>query len=1052
MPESTAIDTLLEGLNEPQRDAVTHGEGPLLILAGAGSGKTRVLTHRIAYLLRTGQARADEILAITFTNKAAQEMRERVELLVGRATRAMWVMTFHSACARMLRADAHRLGYTRQFTIYDAADSRRLIKKCLDDLDIDVKRFTPRAMQSQISDAKNKLRSADEYRQLVGSFFEQTVADVYEHYEREIHRMNAMDFDDLLFRAVNLLELFQEVRDRYTNAFRWVLVDEYQDTNHAQYRWLQLLSSEHRNLAVVGDDDQCLVEGTPITMGDGTIKPIEEVRVGDEVLSCYGSGDFRPAKVTGVHEAEARLGMRIRTAGGRELVSTPEHTHFAGFRKGHTPPFHMTYLMSRGDKGFRVGVTRVYRERDGARHGLATFVARPTEVANTLVGDQALIDRVFNRVDSWPGGFELLEHEGLSLDHPHHIPRSYEGRRRNITVTLCGDRRGRTPMHGIAIGGSDPEAKRALESIGLSVRPAKAGSLSWRYESYFKNWDDLADVVWRIQTVLPCSLRYVARFGKRVDGQSNTLPFMLAGSVLPGMHVFLADGSYDVVESVERVEIDRPLYDLDVANTHNFVADGVVTHNSIYGFRGADINNILGFEDDFPDAHVVKLEQNYRSTQTILSAANAVVDHNRSRKRKALWSDIGEGDPVRVRELADEHAEARFVAAEIQRMVDEGVSRSEIAVFYRTNAQSRVLEDMLVRAQIGYQVIGGTKFYDRAEIKDAIAYLIFIVNPQDQGAFTRIANSPKRGLGQTSLSRVLSHADSIDVPVWEAAEQPEAVPGLGTAAQKALGRFMSTMERLRERAEANPPVGELVQEVLSETGYIEALQAERTIEAQGRIENLEELVQVAREYDATAEDGSLTQFLEQISLLADADNLRDDEGLVTLMTLHNAKGLEFGIVFIIGMEDGVFPHSRALDEGDVEEERRLAYVGITRAMRDLTLTWARRRNAFGANSFGVRSRFIDEIPADLTDQPARAAAGLPTGRIASWAGAAAASAEAAGGDTAGQVFRTGDDVVHAQLGEGVVIGTEPGGIVVVRFAEDGRERKLMADYAPIRRR
>jgi DNA helicase-2/ATP-dependent DNA helicase PcrA len=1089
MPESTAIDTLLEGLNEPQRDAVTHGEGPLLILAGAGSGKTRVLTHRIAYLLRTGQARADEILAITFTNKAAQEMRERVELLVGRATRAMWVMTFHSACARMLRADAHRLGYTRQFTIYDAADSRRLIKKCLDDLDIDVKRFTPRAMQSQISDAKNKLRSADDYRQMVGSFFEQTVADVYEHYEREIHRMNAMDFDDLLFRAVNLLELFQEVRDRYTNAFRWILVDEYQDTNHAQYRWLQLLASEHRNLAVVGDDDQCLIEGTPVTMGDGSVRPIEQIQVGDEVLSCYGSGDFRPAKVTGVHAATARLGIRIRTVGGRELVSTPEHTHFAGFRKGHTPDAHWTYLMA-GGKGFRVGVTRTYTGRDGSRGGLATramqeaadagwivrihdseaeartseaelllrygiptlpFRARPTGTAGGLVGSQRLIDRIFARVDSDAGGLALLEAEGLDINVPHHIPRSHEGRRRNITVTLCGDRRGRTPMHCIAIGGRDPDAKRALESIGLNVRPAKAGSQSWRYESVCKDWETLIETIRRIQTVLPSSVRYAARFGKRVNGQSNTLPFMPAGSVLPGMHVFLADGTYDVVESVERVEVGRPLYDLNVVNTHNFVADGVVTHNSIYGFRGADINNILGFEEDFPDAHVVKLEQNYRSTQTILSAANAVVGYNRGRKSKALWTDLGEGDPVRVRELSDEHAEARFVAAEIQRMVDEGVSRSELAVFYRTNAQSRVLEDMLVRAGIGYQVIGGTKFYDRAEIKDAVAYLTFMVNPQDQGAFTRIANSPKRGLGQTSLSRVLSHADSIDVPVWEAAEQPEAVPGLGTAAQKALNRFMSTMERLRERAESNAPVGDLVQELLSETGYIDALQAERTIEAQGRIENLEELVQVAREYDATAQDGSLTQFLEQISLLADADNLRDDEGLVTLMTLHNAKGLEFPIVFIIGMEDGVFPHSRAMDEGDVEEERRLAYVGITRAMRDLTLTWARRRNAFGANSFGIRSRFIDEIPAELTDQPARAAAGLPTGRIASWSGAAAASREAEG-DTAGEVFRTGDDVVHAQLGEGVVLGTEPGGIVVVRFAEDGRERKLMADYAPIRRR
>jgi DNA helicase-2/ATP-dependent DNA helicase PcrA len=734
--QQDAVDALLEGLNPPQREAVTAGPGPLLILAGAGSGKTRVLTHRIAYLLRTGQARADEILAITFTNKAAQEMRERVELLVGRATRAMWVMTFHSACARMLRADAHRLGYTRQFTIYDAADSRRLIKKCIDDLDIDPKRFTPRAMQVQISDAKNKLRSADDYRQMVGSFFEQTVADVYEAYERELHRANAMDFDDLLFRAVNLLELFQEVRDRYANAFRWILVDEYQDTNHAQYRWLQLLASEHRNLAVVGDDDQ-----------------------------------------------------------------------------------------------------------------------------------------------------------------------------------------------------------------------------------------------------------------------------------------------------------------------------------SIYQFRGADITNILEFEDDYVDAHVVRLEQNYRSTQTILSAANAVVANNRGRKAKSLWTEIGEGDPIKVRELADEHAEARFVAAEIERLVDEGVSRSELAVFYRTNAMSRVLEDMLVRAQIGYQVIGGTKFYERAEIKDAVAYLTFLVNPADGGAFTRIANSPKRGIGQTSLSRVLAHAETIGISPWEAAADPEDVPSLGTAAQRALGRFMSTMERLKERVEAGAPVAEIVEEMLRETGYLEALEAERTIEAQGRIENLEEFVRVAREYDgmgSTGEDAGPAEFLQQIALIADADTLRDDEGLVTLMTLHNAKGLEFPIVFIIGCEDGVFPHSRALDEGGLEEERRLAYVGITRAMRDLYITYARRRNAFGANSFGVRSRFIDEIPRDLTDQPDRNAIGIGrpagAGRVASWATAAAASDEAIGTTTAPSVFSVGDDVVHAAFGDGVVTGVEPGGIVVVNFASEGRERKLMADYAPIRKR
>ena len=735
MPEAAQdprIDELLAGLNPPQRDAVVHGEGPLLILAGAGSGKTRVLTHRIAYLMRTKQARADEILAITFTNKAAQEMRERVELLVGRATRAMWVMTFHSACARMLRADAHRLGYTRQFTIYDAADQRRLIKRCLDDLDIDAKRFTPRAMQAQISDAKNKLRSSEDYRQLVGSYFEQTVADVYEQYERELHRMNAMDFDDLLVRSVNLLELFQEVRDRYSQAFRWILVDEYQDTNHAQYRWLQLLASEHRNLAVVGDDDQ-----------------------------------------------------------------------------------------------------------------------------------------------------------------------------------------------------------------------------------------------------------------------------------------------------------------------------------SIYGFRGADIKNILSFQDDFVDAHVVKLEQNYRSTQTILSAANAVVaqqpradDEGAVDRDRRGRSDQGPGAVRRARR------------GSLRRRRDRADGRRG----RQPRGDRRLLPDQRAvagargHARAGADRLPGHRRHEvlraggdpgRRRVPDVPR------QPAGRGGVhARRELAEARARADLAQSRVLSHADTMGVPVWDAAaEHRDQVPGLGTAAQKALGRFMSTMVRLRERMEGETPVGDLLDELLRETGYYDALEAERTIEAQGRLENLEELVRVGREYDALAEQGSVGEFLQQIALIADVDSLRDDEGLVTLMTLHNAKGLEFPIVFMIGMEDGVFPHSRAIDEGEIEEERRLAYVGLTRAMRDLTLTFARRRNSFGANSFGMRSRFIDEIPRELTDLEDKAAvgAGWSPGRVASWSNAAAATAEAHP-DTAGNVFRLGDDVVHAAFGEGVVTGTEPGGIVVVRFAGDGSERKLMADYAPIKKR
>jgi DNA helicase II / ATP-dependent DNA helicase PcrA len=1097
MPEAasdTAIERLLEGLNEPQREAVTHPGGPLLVLAGAGSGKTRVLTHRIAWLMATKRAHANEILAITFTNKAAQEMRDRVELLVGRATRAMWVMTFHSACARMLRADAHRLGYTRQFTIYDAADQRRLIKRCLDELDIDAKRFTPRAMQAQISDAKNKLRSAEDYRQLVGSYFEQTVADVYEEYERQLHRANAMDFDDLLVRAVNLLELFQEVRDRYQQAFRHILVDEYQDTNHAQYRWLQLLTGEERNIMVVGDDDQCLVEGTQITMGDGSVKPIEEIQVGDEVRACYGSGDFRPAKVTRTYKGQEEWGTCIRTEGGREIVSTDDHVHFAGYVRQTTPEMYMTYVMWRQDKGFRVGTTRTYSHTRAApisgvqlrtmhehadaawivgvhdeerlarlqeatlaaRYSLPTvpFVARRTGSTSSLVADQDLIDELFSELDTENDGRELLADHGLTFAHPHHVSHSWEGRRRNVTVVLCGDRRGATPMHRIEMGGRDLEAKAALESVGLSVRPAKDGSQSWRFETCVKDYGAALDLVSRIQEVLPVRVRQVARFGSGALAGRKSLAFMPASSVQPGMAMFTEDGLLDVVDAVSKVPLRKPVYDIDVEHVHNFIANGIVTHNSIYQFRGADIQNILNFQDDHVDAHTVKLEQNYRSTQMILDAANGLISNNRGRMGKELWTEVGEGDKIKIRECQDEHAEARFVAAEIERLVDEGVSRSEIAVFYRTNAQSRVLEDMLVRAQIGYQVIGGTKFYDRAEIKDAMAYLTFLVNPQDGGAFTRIVNSPKRGLGQTSVSRVLAHANTMGLTPWDAAADASNVPMLGSAAIKAFGRFMSTLERLKERIDGGAKVGEIIDEILRESGYYDALEAERTIEAQGRIENLGELVAVGKEYDQQNPDGNVEEFLQQIALLSEQDKLADDEGLVTLMTLHNAKGLEYPIVFIIGCEDGVFPHSRSMDDGTLEEERRLAYVGITRAMRDLYLTYARRRNTFGSDAYGLRSRFLDEIPRELTDEPARhsvgAGAGVQRGRaVLSWAGAAASTAAAT---EPASVFRMGDDVVHAAFGDGVVIATEPGGVVVVRFAKDGSERKLMADYAPIKKR
>jgi DNA helicase-2/ATP-dependent DNA helicase PcrA len=721
------VERLLAGLNGPQREAVTFGEGPLLILAGAGSGKTRALTHRIAWLLATGRTHPNQILAITFTNKAADEMRERVSQLVGGVSRRMWVMTFHAACARLLRIEAERLGYTSRFTIYDEADSLRMLKRCLEELEVDTKRYPPRAVRARISDAKNQLIDAETYQEQVGGVFEDMVGQAYRLYERRMLDANSMDFDDLLMRTVNVLELFEDAKRRYRERFRWILVDEYQDTNHAQYRLLQLLAGEDGNLTVVGDEDQ-----------------------------------------------------------------------------------------------------------------------------------------------------------------------------------------------------------------------------------------------------------------------------------------------------------------------------------SVYGFRGAEVRNILEFEDDFPDAHVVKLEQNYRSTETILKAANAVISHNTGRLGKHLWSDLGEGEKIHVAELEDEHAEARFVAGEIEELSDQhGMTRDEIAVFYRTNAHSRVLEDILVRYELPYQVIGGTKFYERAEIKDAIAYLQLLVNPADEVSFSRVINSPRRGIGDTSQGRLLAHANTTGRTIWEIALEKETVPGLSAAAMKSIGRFTELIEELRAEFE-NGSVADLLKALLERSGYLDALRAERTIEAEGRIENLEELVGVAAEFDANrevegpSEIAPLEEFLQAISLYTDQDDLSRNESKVTLMTLHNAKGLEYDAVFIIGCEEGVFPHSRSLEEGNEEEERRLAYVGITRARKRLWMTHARSRRLFAGRETGFPSRFLSELPDDLVERE-----GTQEQAITGWSlGSSTGPAPKADPSLS---FATGDDIVHASFGDGVVTAVEPGGVIVVRFSSDGAERKLMADYAPLRK-
>jgi DNA helicase-2/ATP-dependent DNA helicase PcrA len=715
---ATTPETYLQDLNPAQREAVLTTEGPVLVIAGAGSGKTRVLTRRIAHLLHAVGVKPPEILAITFTNKAAGEMRERLVDLVGPPARAAWVMTFHAACGRILRREAPRLGYRTNFTIYDSADQVRLVKQCLEELDRDPKRFTPRGIHSQISNAKNQLIGPEEYKSRVASFYDQTVADVYELYQRRMFGSNAVDFDDMLYLTVDVLERFPEAREKWQKAFRYVLVDEYQDTNHAQYRLLQLLAEPDLNVFAVGDPDQ-----------------------------------------------------------------------------------------------------------------------------------------------------------------------------------------------------------------------------------------------------------------------------------------------------------------------------------SIYAFRGADIRNVLEFERDFPGAKTIALEQNYRSTNNILEAANGVIAHNRERKPKNLWSDLGEGDPVRAVEVEDEHAEARYVAAEIAMLVEQGYNGNEVAVFYRTNAQSRVLEDVLVRQGVAYQVIGGPRFYERAEIKDLVAYLQVIDNPYDAVSLLRIANRPRRGIGDSTLAKLMSFADDAEMSLWEAMDRCEAA-GVGTAPAKAVAAFRTVVLSLMSSAE-ELDVAELIEGVLDRSGYLESLEAERTIEAQGRIENLQELVALAREWLESATEPSLSSFLQEISLYSDQDAIRGEGSLVTLMTLHNAKGLEFRAVYLIGMEEGIFPHSRSIEEQGIEEERRLCYVGMTRAMERLTLLHASSRMLYGGRSYNLPSRFLDELPDRHVERDRL--------RPASWSNYGAPRASQVQPRDDVPSLQTGDSVRHGTLGEGVVTRIEPGGVVTVRFASDGSERRLMLDYAPLER-
>lgn len=732
LDETKTDSDLFESLNPRQREAVAVAEGPVVVVAGAGSGKTRVLTYRIAHLIRDLGVSPQRILAITFTNKAAGEMRERVVKLVGRKARYMWVSTFHSACVRILRKHAEKFGYKTGFSIYDDQDSLRLITQCLKDLDLDSKQFPARNMAAAISSAKNELVDYESFRSTGTGYFHEKVSEVYRLYQQRLLEASAMDFDDLLMVTVNLFDAFPSVLQEYQERFQYVLVDEYQDTNHAQYVLVRQLTATHRNLCVVGDSDQ-----------------------------------------------------------------------------------------------------------------------------------------------------------------------------------------------------------------------------------------------------------------------------------------------------------------------------------SIYRWRGADVRNILEFEKDYPDARVVVLDQNYRSNQTILDAANAVIANNPRRQAKELWSDRGEGVSLTVFQGEDERDEAGFIADQIEALSEEGFSSSDMAVFYRTNAQSRVLEEVLIRRGVAYRVIGNVRFYDRKEIKDAMAYLRAVVNPADQVAITRIINEPRRGIGDTTVAHLVRFSQDEGIPLMDAVRRSQDIAALNAGAVRKVEEFVAVMDRLRGSVEGG--VAEVMRAVIEDTGYVAALEAERTIEALGRVENLRELVSVASEFESINEGAvigeedfdtmsplrRLEMFLEQTALVNDQDELAEGEGAVTLMTLHTAKGLEYPVVFLAGMEDGIFPHVRSLgDAAEMEEERRLAYVGITRAMDRLFLTSAWSRTLWGGTNYNSPSRFLKEIPSHLVENS--------SGRVRR-----PESEKATGprNTVSSSEIVNGDVVIHDKWGRGVVrevIGSGDSAEAVVFFDSEGKKRLLLA-WAPLKK-
>ena len=1052
---------MFTNLNESQKEAVKHVDGPCLVIAGAGSGKTKVLTTRIAYLIESGVSDYN-ILAITFTNKAAREMRERLNQLV--PDNHVFVGTFHSFGLKIIRENVDALGMDRNFSIIDSDDVLSLIKRIMKDLNIDTKEVSPYYVRTKISFIKNELLNESELDKYFNTSIDKLVVDIYKEYVRVLKKNNSVDFDDLLLLPVKLFKSNKDILDKYQEHYKYILIDEYQDTNEVQYKMSRLIGAKYKNIFVVGDANQCVVNGTTIKTLDGE-KKIEDLKVGDLVLSATGFGetDFQEVEAIIPTLYKGKI-MKIITKSGEILECTPEHTVF--YKLPIEKNNYYVYLMYKKNLGFRVGQTRSYRS-DGKKlvNGVmqclnqehadriwllrrcssqleasyyeqyyATVYGLPQmcffSEGRKMLFSQNEIEKFYKEIPTELRASMLMNEEMLSFDYPHYSKSDFShktvsNRIININYLAC-DKTSRRNYHSqrISFNTTSSEYRTCLENAGFNVRNGKNND--FRIETERITMNEAFDFAIGISHFIPdVSIVEKIRLTK-----NDAFKFINAGSLREGMALgILKDNEIieDEIIKIENYNYNDYVYDISIPSTRNFIANNICIHNCIYGFRGSNFRNILNFESDYQDAKVIALEQNYRSTKNILDAANSVIKNNKERKDMELFSNLGDGVKVKYMRSYDEKHEITLIVDEIKRLMSDGYKYSDIAIFYRTNAQSRNVEEVMLKNNFPYKVFGSFYFYSRKEIKDLLCYLRLVNNPHDDISLRRVINVPKRKIGPKSVEDLASIATSQNISMFEA-----------ITAGKEL-EFKNLILELQNDL-LNLSLTEFIDVVLEKSGLRKELESEHTLESELRVENLMEFKSITASFEARTGSVNLGDFLDEISLVADISEHQESDDVITLMTLHSAKGLEFPVVFITGMEEGIFPHQNAFTEGDegIEEERRLCYVGFTRAKERLYLTNAKKRMLYGKTTCNVPSRFISEITSDLleiSNESVKEEKIVNKSEMYS--------------DTNVE-YNKGDVVMHTIYGRGVVIATDEK-FVSVAFARNFGVRKLMKNHKSLKK-